>query len=734
MARAAFACALPTLVITFAWLRLEDPRLRNDALVVIALALVPAFVPSWRLRAPALLAAGLGACAVAFETRPWELAPFRDAPVLRPLLDSVGIGIGDFYGVVLPFDPGRHPEMHGLLLLAIFGFVSATAVLVATGRPFSAAAVVACGSGWPATLLDAGAAFVGVLALAAVFWIFVVLRAHSFGAAAAGAAAAAALVGVATWMSTATSFAERAALEWETWDFRGLPAKALGVRFVWDANYDGISFPATKTTVLEIEGPERAEYWRASTLDLFTTDRWIEGLYPTLIARGDRIVPSDELTPRRVQNQASWVEQRVRVKALVDDRIVAAGTPAALDARSLGTVFFLSGGVMRARQALAPGTRYRVWSYIPDPAPAALAASAPRYPPQASRFTTVWGRTLPFFGTPGRDAQMESLLTDPQFDSLGEYRPLYAAARQVVGNAGTAYGAVLALESWFRTTGGFRYDERPPRSPDTPALIDFVLTTKAGYCQHYAGAMALLLRLLGIPARVAVGFTSGTYDDGTWKVTDHDAHAWVEAWFSGHGWVAFDPTPGRGSFAGQYSYASENAQAVEALRRGDLRGATSPTTPRRVGDAGRPTGADVADDTAPSLAAVVLLLGGTWILGVGLGKAGVRRFRYLSRDPRRVATASRRELEDFLRDQGVDVPRAATLGGLQESVNRELGVEGARFASAASRARFGPPAEARRGALAARNELRALLKRARRELSLWARFRGFVSLRSLRGI
>ena len=300
MARAAFACALPTLVIAFAWLRLEEPRLRNEALVVIALALVPAFLPGWRLRAPALLAAGLGALAVAFETRPWELAPFRDAPVLRPLLDSVGIGIGDFYGVVLPFDPGRHPEMHGLLLLAIFGFVSATAVLVASGRPFSAAAVVACGSGWPATLLDAGAAFVGVLALAAVFWIFVVLRAHSFGAAAAGAAAAAALVGVATWMSTATSFAERAALEWETWDFRGLPAKALGVRFVWDANYDGISFPATKTTVLEIDGPERAEYWRASTLDLFTTDRWIEGLYPTIIARGDRIVPSDELTPRRV--------------------------------------------------------------------------------------------------------------------------------------------------------------------------------------------------------------------------------------------------------------------------------------------------------------------------------------------------------------------------------------------------------------------------------------------------
>ncbi len=581
MARAAFACALPTLVIAFAWLRLEEPRLRNEALVVIALALVPAFVPGWRLRAPALLAAGLGALAVAFETRPWELAPFRDAPVLRPLLDSVGIGIGDFYGVVLPFDPGRHPEMHGLLLLAIFGFVSATAVLVASGRPFSAAAVVACGSGWPATLLDAGAAFVGVLALAAVFWIFVVLRAHSFGAAAAGAAAAAALVGVATWMSTATSFAERAALEWETWDFRGLPAKALGVRFVWDANYDGISFPATKTTVLEIDGPERAEYWRASTLDLFTTDRWIEGLYPTIIARGDRIVPSDELTPRRVQNEASWVEQRVRVKALVDDRIVAAGTPVALDGPEprdgllpLGRGDASPPGA-RARHAISglelhprsrAGRARGFSSSLPVPRPAASrpcggARCRSSGRPDATRRWSRCSRTR---------SSARSVSTGRCMPRPGRW-------------SGTRARRTAPFSRWSRgsaRTGGFRYDERPPRSPDTPALIDFVLTTKAGYCQHYAGAMALMLRLLGIPARVAVGFTSGTYDDGTWKVTDHDAHAWVEAWFSGHGWVAFDPTPGRGSFAGQYSYASENAQAVEALRRGDL------------------TRSDLADDTS----------------------------------------------------------------------------------------------------------------------------------------
>ncbi len=56
--------------------------------------------------------------------------------------------------------------------------------------------------------------------------------------------------------------------------------------------------------------------------------------------------------------------------------------------------------------------------------------------------------------------------------------------------------------------------------------------------------MAAMLRMLGVPARVAVGFTSGSPDDGTWVVTDHDAHAWVEVYFPGYGWIDFDPTGG----------------------------------------------------------------------------------------------------------------------------------------------------------------------------------------------
>ena len=93
---------------------------------------------------------------------------------------------------------------------------------------------------------------------------------------------------------------------------------------------------------------------------------------------------------------------------------------------------------------------------------------------------------------------------------LSDYAALYREARRVTADAGTAYGAVSLLEAWLRTRGGFTYDERPPSSG--APLATFVTQTKRGYCQHFAGAMALMLRYLGVPARVAVGFTSGRYD------------------------------------------------------------------------------------------------------------------------------------------------------------------------------------------------------------------------------
>lgn len=732
MARTLAACALPAFALAVAWLRIESPREAGEALAVAGLALVPGLLRRPWLRTLAAVVAAATAVWIAFGVQAWEVLPFRDERVLGPLADSVRLGIEDFYGVLLPFEPERHPEMHALVLVAIFGFLLAVTLLVAARQPVAAAAVTVVGVGWPATLVDGRSVAVGALGLGAALSIPLALRARSAPSLVAGAATAAAVVAVAAWASSSTAMAREAALDWEAWNLRGAPAQVTGVRFAWDSNYDGIRFPPTKTVVLTVEGPERARYWRTSTLDLFTDGHWFEDLFWLARVDGDSDpLALDRLAPRRAANRANWLEQRIEVKALVDDHLAAAGTPVALDARRLGTVFLLSGGVLRVRDPLDRGRRYTVWSYAPDPSPAALARSRPRYPAAAGRYLDVDGHGFPAFGTPGRDVVAHGVFTDPSYAQLASYRPLYAAARRVAGRARTPYAAVLALEAWFRQRGGFVYDEQPPRVGGAP-LVAFVTRTKAGYCQHYAGAMALMLRMLGIPARVAVGFTSGTREDGTWVVTDHEAHAWVEAWFAGQGWVPFDPTPGRGTFGGRYSFASDSEAAVAALNRGEL-------TPRRFGDEQLADSADVvrgggsAGRRAPSFAAIVLLLGALWIVVVGGGKTVVRRTSHLTRDPRRAATASRRELEAFLRDQGISIPPSATLEDLRHTVGVELGLDGRSFVTAAARARFGPPGDARHDALVARNELRALLRRVRFELSLWARFRGLVSVRSLLG-
>ena len=733
MRRTFLASLLPALAIAATWLSLEDPRLVAEGLAVAMLAIVPALVRRGAMRIVAVVLTALGAAWIAFGSKPWELLPFRDERVLAPAVRDAARGIVDFYEVFLPFEPAENPEMHALVLLAIFGFVAAVALFVAARRPLGAAAVTVAGVGWPATLLGGQAIATGAVALAAALAIPLILRATSVRTVLAGGAIGALVVVGAAWTSSATTLARDAAVDWETWDIRGQGRQASEVRFIWDSNYEGITFPAEKTVVLRVDGPSTPNYWRTTTLDSFSEDRWFEQLFwLEQVDHDARALQLPQLIPPRARSPENWLEQRVRVEALVDDRLAAAGTPVALDARNLGTVFLLSGGVLRASDAAVAGDGYRVWSYAPDPAPRSLARAPIRYPLAALRFLEVDGRSFPAFGTPGRERAVQSLFGDASYAAFARHRPMYTAAQRVAGRAATPYAAVLAIESWLRQTGGFTYDESPPRG-NGPPLVSFVTQTKAGYCQQFAGSMAAMLRMLGIPTRVAVGFTSGTLEDGTWVVTNQDGHAWVEVWFAGIGWVPFDPTPGRGTLGGEYSFASGSEDAVARLRRGELGESTAPALPPRVPDAGdlpEATGAS-SSRQAPSLVAVGLILTALWIVLLGVVKALIRRARYVSRDPRRLATASRRELEDFLRDQGVDVPPNATLVALQRAIHDELGLDGRAFAAVVARARFGPPTLGRGGA-SPRREVRRLIRAARRELTLWARFRGFVSLRSLR--
>jgi hypothetical protein len=126
---------------------------------------------------------------------------------------------------------------------------------------------------------------------------------------------------------------------------------------------------------------------------------------------------------------------------------------------------------------------------------------------------------------------------------VSPYARAYGLARRLEAKARTPYAFVMSVRNYLSTTHGFSYTQTPPQHQYP--LASFLFTDKAGYCQQFSGAMAMLLRMGGIPARVAAGFTSGVYDkhSGRWIVADIDAHAWVEAWFPNYGWVRFDPTP-----------------------------------------------------------------------------------------------------------------------------------------------------------------------------------------------
>ncbi|TQS30991.1 DUF3488 and transglutaminase-like domain-containing protein [Microbispora sp. KK1-11] len=117
-----------------------------------------------------------------------------------------------------------------------------------------------------------------------------------------------------------------------------------------------------------------------------------------------------------------------------------------------------------------------------------------------------------------------------------------ALARRVTADAATPYEAAVELQEWFTRAGRFTYDVRASGS-GAQALSRFLLRDRTGYCEQFAGAMAVMARLLNIPARVSIGYTGGTKIGDVWTVRTHDAHAWPELFFDGIGWLRFEPTP-----------------------------------------------------------------------------------------------------------------------------------------------------------------------------------------------
>ncbi len=717
--RAALAAAPAVGVVMYAWALLEAPAAPNAFVAAAWLALLPALLADWRWRVAAALGAGAVVVAVAFGT--WPHRGFRAA----------WDGLRDAPAVHAPFDPSDVAALHGLVVLTAFAFGLVAALGAAARRPWIVVAAVAAGVGFPAVLLEDGHALaLGSLALGSSLWASLVLRAAGVRRGLAGVALAVVLVGVSAGVALAGVAPGAGRVDWRGWDpFAG--GGSRDIRFLWDASYSGIDFPIRPTVMLRIRAPARAQYWRLSTLETFTDDRWIEHLFPVSVGTARGRLPTSPLAPRRDRRPGSWLRQEVTVAGLDDTRVPAATEPALVDGRSLGRVEVMQGGVMLAQRSLRRGETYTVWSHAPRPTPRQLAAAPARYPKAAERYVLLESALFPWYGASGRVAQVDRIFQQDRNFALRPYRPLWEEARRLTARARSPYEATLVLERWFRGRGGFRYDEHPPQGLSGPPLVDFVEVTRAGYCQHYAGAMALMLRTLGIPARVAVGFTAGTWKAGVWTVTDQQAHAWVEAWFAGYGWLAFDPTPGRGTLSAVYTLASDSADAVRALGTGRVLDFT-PKQATPAGPAGRVVAAPAGDSDVPWWLVVALVVPPALVLAIVGAKRARRRRRLRDGDGRRLAAGVRAELVDALVDRGVTLDPNLTPTELRRAAERVLRLPVRSLTDAIAEARYGPEPRARGSAERARGELRRVLTAAATHETPRQRLQATLSLRSFR--
>jgi transglutaminase-like putative cysteine protease len=414
----------------------------------------------------------------------------------------------------------------------------------------------------------------------------------------------------------------------------------------------------------------------------------------------------------------------------------------------------LVGDGLRLKDALGPGDRYVLRTSIPSPAPADLVAAPALTRSPVPAFATA------LRPTPDADAIEIPLwgsgLPGPPDAELGAYAAVRDLARTVVADAPTEYAAVNRIEAHLR--GRYVYDEAPEypaRRPDgtvptpdeaAPPLADFLLNGRAGFCQHFAGGMAVMLRTLGIPARVAVGYTGGRFDPEIerYVVLDRDAHSWVEVWFPGQGWLPFDPTPGRSApnpasvSSPDYAPSRFEVDLGGLVDRAVVPGTTeTPPTPLpETPEPGTPAAEDAAEAPAPAGG------GGGWKwallapLGLLLVPAALRtarRSRARTRgDERDRVIAAARELEASLRPLGWAPPETASATERAAAVKARTGVDPTPIYLRAARARYAPDPPARGEAAAAWRELQAVLRQIRRQAPLGRRVTSALGLRPRR--
>ena len=306
------------------------------------------------------------------------------------------------------------------------------------------------------------------------------------------------------------------------------------------------------TEVFTVRSNRRA-YWRLTSLDIFDGRIWSSDASYEQIRRR---VPAG----RAGDAPVDAVTQEFTIRALSSIWLPAAYRPVRVD--GIGNVSYNDDlGSLITGEDTTDGFTYTVESAVPRPDGGDLGEAAAS-PADLGRFVRLPSDLSP---------------------------RVRAEARRVIGAASTPYEKALVLQSHFRQ--GFVYDLNARPGHDEGALESFLFQSKRGYCEQFAGAYAVLARAVELPTRVAVGFTPGEVDDGgVYHVRGLNAHAWPEVYLEGSGWVAFEPTPGRGA---------PGAEAYTGLPEAQAR----PQDPSTASTAGPATTTAPDDPSTPSTTA-----------------------------------------------------------------------------------------------------------------------------------
>ena len=277
----------------------------------------------------------------------------------------------------------------------------------------------------------------------------------------------------------------------------------------------------TGAVMLDITA-HRPALWQMQVLEAFDNRRW-------LAAREDSHLPEPAARRHTV---------KVEVRGLRNRLIV---SPGRIDSVQSETGMSVERGEGRALlEAPSEGDTYRVEADTVDVGAARLA----RIPlPTGRRYQalTQIGLGPPPRYVPYPLAELAKNLPGPLQGT--DWGRLFRLSYHLSHGVDTELAVVRRVENYLLHEGRFHYttDVGPP---GIEPLMDFLFETHRGYCQHFAGAAALILRIAGVPSRVVVGFATGEQvGHDTWAVRDEDAHAWIEVYFPGVGWVPFNPTP-----------------------------------------------------------------------------------------------------------------------------------------------------------------------------------------------